>query len=73
MLLKLKPGVTEDQAQAIQDSIIDLPNIIPGVLKSSVGKDFGGRSKGFDIGKCPFFRCVICRYLTFHLLTSLGF
>ncbi|GAB5593896.1 hypothetical protein Unana1_08796 [Umbelopsis nana] len=49
VLLKLKPGVTEDQAQAIQDSIIDLPNIIPGVLKSSVGKDFGGRSKGFDI------------------------
>jgi hypothetical protein len=51
VLLKLKPGVTEDQAARLQESVLALKDTIPGVLKTSVGKDFTGRSKGFDIGK----------------------
>jgi hypothetical protein len=51
VLLKLKPGVTEDQAARLQGSVLALKDTIPGILKASVGKDFISRDKGFDIGK----------------------
>ncbi|CAO3669650.1 unnamed protein product [Umbelopsis vinacea] len=50
LLLKLKPGVTEEQAARLQESVLALKDTIPGILKASVGKDFISRSKGFDIG-----------------------
>lgn len=47
---KLKDDVTEEQKDAMIAGARNMAGKIDGVLELSSGRDFSGRSKGFEIG-----------------------
>ncbi|HEX5820278.1 MAG TPA: Dabb family protein [Solirubrobacterales bacterium] len=48
-LLKLKPGVTDEQVEAAFEAGSDLPNEIPGVLRLTYGRDRSDPAHGFGL------------------------
>jgi len=49
VLLKLKPGTSDQQIAAAFEAGRDLPNEIPGVLQRTYGRDESKASHGFNI------------------------
>ena len=49
VLLKLKPGVTDEQVEAAFEAGSDLPNEIPGVLRLTYGRDRSDPAHGFGL------------------------
>jgi hypothetical protein len=47
---KLKDGVTDEQKNAMLQTLRALKNQIDGIEHLACGEDFSGRSKGFQIG-----------------------
>ncbi len=52
VLLKLKPGTTPEQKQALHDGLVGLKDIIPGIESVTDGDDCSpeGKQHGFDWG-----------------------
>ncbi|KAF8934366.1 hypothetical protein EDD21DRAFT_374446 [Dissophora ornata] len=57
ILLKVKPSLTEDQAQDILKAVASLHEQLPGVIESvHLGINFSARSKGFTHGFTMIFK-----------------
>ena len=63
VLLKLKEGVTEEQTQALLNGLIQLQQVIPGMLDVSGGYNNSpeGKSAGFTYGFIVRFRDAAAR------------
>jgi Stress responsive A/B Barrel Domain len=48
VLLKLKPGVTDEQVEAAFEAGSEVPNEIPGLMRLTYGRDRSEPAHGFD-------------------------
>jgi len=56
VLLKFKPGVTEDDVQALEKGLDALPGAIPGILSYDFGRDIVRSERSFDFGLVSSFK-----------------
>jgi hypothetical protein len=49
VLLKLKPGVTDEQVEAAFEAGSEVPNEIPGLMRLTYGRDRSEPAHGFDL------------------------
>ncbi|SHE59123.1 Stress responsive A/B Barrel Domain [Desulfacinum infernum DSM 9756] len=56
VLLKFKPGVTEDDVQALEKGLDALPGAIPEILSYDFGRDIVRSERSFDFGLVSSFK-----------------
>ena len=56
VVLKFKPGVTEDDVQALEKGLDALPGAIPEILSYDFGRDIVRSERSFDFGLVSSFK-----------------
>jgi hypothetical protein len=66
VLIKLKPGTTAEQREAMCRALRELGSQVPGIVEISCGDNFSDRNQGYDVGLAVKFadRAALDAYLT---------